>query len=203
MGVPRKIFREQQDDVWQRLSNELGGEFFNKKGRRQDKLTVKADPWTVTVDFHSERGYKSETLYTRLRAPYVNADGFRFSISHQGVFGFIAKMIGLNDIQIGDEAIDRMFKIKATDKEQVVALLSGSRIRALLAGEPGVHIHVRDADTWFVDEFPEGVDELVIEVEGEVNDLARLESLYVLFATFLHALCHIGAAYEDDPQLDA
>jgi hypothetical protein len=45
------------------------------------------------------------------------------------------------------------------------------------------------------------VDELRFIVAGVITDIDRLKSLYELFAEALHQLCHIGSAYEDDPQL--
>ena len=49
--------------------------------------------------------------------------------------------------------------------------------------------------------FP-GVDELYFSVVGVIKDAERLKSLYYLFAEVLNQLCHIGSAYENDPQLE-
>jgi hypothetical protein len=45
------------------------------------------------------------------------------------------------------------------------------------------------------------VDELKFHTVGIIKDLVRLQQLFELFAATLHRLCHIGSAYEDDPQV--
>ena len=40
-----------------------------------------------------------------------------------------------------------------------------------------------------------------IEVGGVIRDVAVLKGLFDLFAEVLNTLCHIGSAYENDPQL--
>ncbi len=45
-------------------------------------------------------------------------------------------------------------------------------------------------------------DELYFQVPGEIEDLGRLEGLFDLFSEVLHRLCHMGAAYQDDPHVD-
>jgi hypothetical protein len=39
-------------------------------------------------------------------------------------------------------------------------------------------------------------------VVGVIIDVDRLESLCYLFAEILNSLCHIGSAYENDPNLE-
>jgi hypothetical protein len=83
-----------------------------------------------------------------------------------------------------------------------VSLLFGNpEIRRLLAAQPSISLEVKDDEGWFGDTFPEGVDELYFQVAGVLKDVERLKLLYELFAETLNHLCHIGAAYEDDPKL--
>jgi len=156
----------------------------------------------ITLDLHGEAGYRSEVLYTRLRAPYVNPDGFRFNIYHETVFSGIAHLFGGQDVTTGFDEFDHMFVVKATDEDKVRRLCAGKKLRELVKTEPHLHLFVRNSGDWFADRFPEGVDELVLEVEGEVTDLDRLKRLYAIFAQTLHRLCRIGSAYEDDPHVE-
>ena len=45
-------------------------------------------------------------------------------------------------------------------------------------------------------EYPEGVDEVIMEIPGKVVDSERLKRLYMTFARTLSGLCETGAAYE-------
>jgi len=201
MARPLPTFRGQAGDVWHQLCRKLDGEFVEREGWRQDKVLVHVGRWTVTLDVHSEPGYKHETYYTRFRAAYINPDGFRFNIYHQSVWSGIAGLLGAQDVKTGHPEIDGAFVIKANDEKKIKLLLDNPELRRLLAAEPACHLQVRDSGDWFALQFPEGVDELVLEVEGRVESLERLERLYALFAETLHTLSHIGSAYEQDPNL--
>jgi hypothetical protein len=68
--------------------------------------------------------------------------------------------------------------------------------------QPSIYLTVKDDEGWFSTHFPQGVDELYFRVLGVIKDVEQLKSLYYLFAEILHHLCHIGSAYENDPQLE-
>ena len=201
MAQLRKIFRAYENNIWQQLTDELGGQFTDEAGWRQDNVTVHIDEWTVTLDYHCEPGYRTEHIYTRLRAPYVNADGLRFNVYHAGVFNGIAKLFGVQDVKVGHKEFDEMFVVKTNNEQKMKALCANARLRELIKTEPHIHLQVRDSGSWFAEAFPDGVDELVLEVEDNVRKLERLRRLYALFAEMLHTLCHIGSAYEDAPDL--
>jgi len=132
-------------------------------------------------------------------APYVNRDGFRFSIAPQGLVAEVGKLFGMQDIEIGDPEIDGRFVIKGNDEAKVRALFDAPRVRELVSAQPSISLKVLDDDGWFGPDFPDGVDELQFSVGGVITDIERLKKLYDLFAEVLNRLCHIGSAYEDDP----
>src|SRR5262249_38481875 len=138
---------------------------------------------------------------TRLRAPYVNPDGFRFTVYRRGVFSDIAKSFGMQDVEIGDEAFDSDFIIKGTDETKLRMLFTNPRIRDLITIQPEVHFTVKDDEGWFGPNFPEGVDELYFSVVGVITDLERLKHLYELFGETLDQLCRMGSAYENAPSV--
>ena len=199
-----KNFREHEEQVWAKLSEEIGGAFLHRtKGEgRHDKVFAKVDQWSVTLDLHSEPGYRSEVIYTRFRAAYINPDGFRFNIFKADLWDDISRVVGFQDVEVGEADFDDHFRIMGSDEDQLKRLFRHHRLKALLKQEPEAHMFVRDSGVWFQDEFPEGVDELVLEVEGEIADLTRLERMYAILAAALHTLCHVGSAYEDDPELE-
>ena len=198
MAELKEGFAKHENKLWERLSEELGGVLTDKQGMRQDKVIAKVGPWAVTLDIHSEPGYRSEHLYTRLRGPFVNPDGFRFALSHQTVFSNIGKLVGMQDINVDHEPFDKMFRIQGTDTEKIKSLFDDDFLREMVKKEPDIHIQVRDAGNWFEDYYPDEIDELIVEVEGEVKDLDRLKGLFSLFARMMNDLCRLGSAYETE-----
>jgi hypothetical protein len=197
----RNRFKNHEDEVWRKLSEELGGVFKNEQGWRHDEVKIQDGDWTVTLSFVGHIGRRLDAIYTCFRAPYVNPDRFRFELYRQELAHSLGKLFGVQDVQIGDPTVDKMFMIKATDEEKVKKLLGEAEIRKLLAAEKELHVVVRDADKYFAQEFPDGVDELVVEVPGRVEDGERLKRLYQLFALLLHAIGRFSTAYTRDTLL--
>ncbi len=102
---------------------------------------------------------------------------------------------------LGDTEFDGAFVIQGNHPQQVLDLLADAQIRDLLLKQPQMHLEVRDDEGWFGQDFPEGTDELVFQVVGEIMDTNRLAALYDLFTAILQQLCLMGCAYEDDPHL--
>lgn len=196
MASLRERFADRENELWKKISDQLGGELTDQKGSRHDKVVAQVGQWTVTLDQHSEAGYRSEHIYTRLRAPFVNPDGLRFAVSHQSIFTNIGTLVGMQDIKVEHEPFDNMFRVQGSNPDKIKSLFDDDALRELVKLEPHINIQVRDAGNWFEDWFKDEVDELVVEVEGEVKDIDRLKRLFYLFARTLDDMCRLGSAYE-------
>jgi len=196
----RGLFGPSRADVWALLAEEIGGTF-NQGGwcHSKDRVDVSVGQWQVTLNNHVESTGESTISYTQLRAPFVNADGFRFRIYRASIFTPMGKFFGMQDVEIGDEEFDTEFVIKGNNESQLRRMFANPRLRELLRAEKSVHFEVCDDEGWFSQKFPEGVDELRFRALGTIKDIDRLKQLFDLFAETLHTLCHIGSAYEDDP----
>jgi len=198
-------FASRREPLWRQLAERLGGTFVNEPGAAFDKLVVHEAPWTVTLDVHDYPGYKMAERFTRMRAPFVNADAFRFVIHRRNLFEQVTARLGLHhalgEVATGYPEIDRDFIVRSNSPDQLRRMLANPRLRALLTALPEVHFQVRPDGGQFGPQFPEGVDELYLETPGQVTDMARLATMFDLFAETLHSLCQIGSAYESDPHL--
>jgi hypothetical protein len=201
MGVLRKIFGPSQAEVWQQLCSEIGAEFIEGGFWRGNKVQAHIGEWTVTLDTYTVSTGKSHVTFTRIRAPYVNMDGFRFTIYRKSLFSGLGKLLGMQDVEIGDPDFDRDFIIKSNSATKAMALFSNEKIRRLIQAQPSIYLEVKDDEGWFGASFPQGVDELCFQVIGVIKDVERLKTLYELFAEVLNHLCHIGSAYEQDPHI--
>jgi hypothetical protein len=190
-------FGPSKDEVWRQLSEEIGAEFVERgfwKGG--SKVQAHVAPWTVTLDTYTDSSGESSTTYTRMRAPYVNPEGFRFTIYRKGFFSDLGKLLGMQDIEIGDFEFDEAFIIKGNDADRVRVLFANPKIRQMIQDQPKIRLEVKDSEGWFGPKFPEDVDELHFQVVGVIKDMERLKSLFDLFAAVLHRLCKMGSASE-------
>jgi hypothetical protein len=199
MSLLRQIFGPSKEEMWRELSSRIGAEFVDGGFWKGSKVVASSGPWTVTLDTYTVSTGKSSVTYTRLRAPYVNRDGFRFHLYRAGIFSQLGKFLGMQDIPIGDVEFDRQFIVKSNHPDQARKLLANGELRALLLRQPAVSFSVVDDEGWFGQHFPEGVDELHFQVVGVIKDVDRLKLLFDLFAETLDTLCVIGSAYETPP----
>ena len=153
----------------------------------------------ITLDSYTVSTGHSHHHFTRFRAPYVNPDGFRFRIYRKHFFTPLAKLLGIQDIEIGQSEFDHAFVIQGNDEERVRALFADESIRHLVAAQPDVSFMVRGDRGWFSRIHPEGVDELYFQAHGIIKDLPRLKELFALFGLVLDRLCELGSAYESSP----
>lgn len=199
MGLMRDVFGPSKDEVWKQLCAEIGAEFVDRGVWRGNMVQARVGQWTVTLDTFTVSTGKSSVTYTRVRAPYVNPDAFRFKIYRKGLFSDIGKLLGMQDIEVGYPAFDDAFIIKGSDEMRLRSLFMNARLRDLLEAQPSIYLEVKDDEGWFGTTFPEGVDELYFQVTGVIKDVDRLKGLFDLFAETLNDLCRIGSAYASDP----
>jgi hypothetical protein len=199
MGSWRSMFGPCKEDIWRQLTTEIDAQYVPGGFWKGDKVQATHGEWTLTLDTYAVSTGKTTVVFTRMRAPYVNPDGFRFTVYRKGIFTDIAKRFGMQDVEVGDEAFDRDFVVKGTDEGKLRDLFANPRIRELLAAKPELQLTVKDDEGWFGPSFPDGVDELYFAVPGVIKDVERLKRLYALFGETLDQLCRMGSAYREPP----
>ena len=202
MGVLRNWFGPGKDEVWGQLARELRADFVDGGFWRGSKVQASVKEWSVTLDTYTVSTGKSHITYTRMRAPYVNKDGFRFRIFRKGFFSELGKLFGMQDVEVGHPWFDEEFIIQGNHVDKLRLLFADPSIRQLIEAQPAIRLEVKDDEGWFGNHFPDGVDELHFQVVGIIKDIERLKSLYDLFAKTLDRLCEIGSAYGNDPQIE-
>ena len=202
MGILRQLFGPSKNEVWQKLSHEVEGEFHEGGFWKGSKVEIRQGEWTLTLDTYTVSNGKTSTTYTRIRTPYINKDNFRFTVYRKSIFSGIGKMLGMQDVEVGHFQFDEDFIIKGTDEYKLRQLFENDKIRELISVQPRIHLEVKDDEGFFGSDFPQGVDELYFRVVGVIKDTERLKKLFDLFAEVLNHLCQIGSAYEDDPRMD-
>jgi hypothetical protein len=201
MSFLRNLFGPSRDEIWQQFAAAVGGNFSEGGFWNGGKVEATHGQWTVTLDTYTVSTGKSSITYTRMRAPYVNPDGFQFNIYRQGIFSNIGKKLGMQDVTVGYPQFDEDFIIKGNDEAKLRRLFANAKIRELIAAQPEINFCVRDDEQkfWGGRNFPSGVDELYFQVTGVIKDVDRLKLLYDLFSEALDELCRMGSAYEKNP----
>jgi hypothetical protein len=196
-------FGPSKDEVWRQLSQEIGAEFVEGGfwASAGSKVQAHVGPWIVTLDI-GRSDEDGKTPVTRMRSPYINPEGFRFSIHRKSVFSDMGKLLGMQDIEVGDPEFDEAFIIKGNDEGKVCGLFANPKIRQMIQDQPKIRLDVKDSEGWFGPKFPEDVDELHFEVLGVIKVVERLKALFDLFATVLDQLCRIGSAYRQEPGVE-
>ncbi|MEL6674373.1 MAG: DUF3137 domain-containing protein [Bacteroidota bacterium] len=192
----RKRFKNSKRAIWQELSKQLGADYFQGKWTKPDRVEAYVGEWVVTMDTYTV----DKVVFTRLRAPYVNWDDFRFKIFRSQFYHRIGKKFGMQDVIVGYPEFDDAFIIQGNDERKLKAFFSHPEIREIISYQPSINLEIRPDAPLFHKKFPEDVNELVFYVPGIIKNLNRLYDLFELFAIVLEHLCEIGTAYEDDPQ---
>jgi hypothetical protein len=198
MSLLDRFFGPTRDAVWEQFAEEIGGNFYDGGFWLGDsKVRAHSGDWIVTLDTYKDQ---HGTIFTRLRAPFVNKDGFVFTVFRDGSFED-RHSADDQDLEVGEADFDARFVIKSNNLDEVKKLFSDEKIRALLKKQPHVYFRASKESGWYSKEFPDGIGELLFLARGEIRDLGRLKELYTLFGETLDQLCRIGAAASDDPGL--
>jgi hypothetical protein len=144
MAFLRKIFGPSKAEVWRQLCQEIGAEVVHGGFWKGKKVVARVENWTITLDTYTVSTGQSSTTYTRMRAPFMNADGFRFAIYRKGPLSKLGKALGMQDIEVGYSELDRDFIIKGNDQAKIHALFSNERIRELIRSQRSMRFQIKE-----------------------------------------------------------
>jgi hypothetical protein len=197
VSILRKWFGPSQGEVWRQLSEKMGATLAKGGFGKSDRVDVSHEDWTISLDAYYNPGTK--TMFTRFTAPYVNPDGFRFTIYRHGFFSDLGKRLGMQDVEVGFQEFDENFVIKGNDESKLRALFSDVAVREQLSAQKSVHLSIESGAGWFRKDDPPTNDRLTFQVPGVIKDVERLEQLFLLMSATLDRLCDIGSAYAARP----
>ena len=198
MGYFKSLFGPCREEVWTALRAQIGGEVIPGTFWRGERLQVAVGEWTVTLDEYTVMVMAGRVPvaipHTRMRAPFPNPSGFRFSIHRASVFSYLGTLLGMQDIQVGFPEFDEAFVIKGNNEAAVQSFCTSERLRALVTAQPKFQLSIHDDDGWFGTKYPPGVDVLVFDIAERIREVDRLKGLYDVFGETLHRLSEMGLA---------
>jgi hypothetical protein len=203
MGFFEGVLGPSREEVWKQLCAKIGADFVEGGFWKGDKVQAHFKNWTITLDTYTVSTGHAHQTFTRIRAPFVSRDEFRFRIYRKTAFSDLGKMIGIQDIEVGHSAqFDEDFIIQGNDESKIRTLFANQEIRRLINEQPKIRLELRDDEGFFRKHYPEGVDALYFQVPGVIKDVEQLKRLFDLFAEVLEELNRIGTAAEESPGVD-
>jgi hypothetical protein len=202
MGFFGGVFGPTREEVWKELCARIGADFVEGGFWKGDKVQARFKNWTITLDTYTVSAGHTHQTFTRMRAPFVSREEFRFRIYRKTAFSDLGKMLGMQDIEVGHSArFDDDFIIQGNDESKIRALFANPEIRRLIEEQPKIRLELRDDEGFFRKHYPEGVDALYFQVHGVIKDVERLKKLFDLFTEVLEELYRIGTATEEKPEV--
>jgi len=192
MPEARSRFGMVKDAVWGRLEKGLADKLSDPNLLKESRIELNINDWTITLDAYTFNGKES----SRIRAPFVNNDSFKFKIFRKGFFTSLMKLIGMQDIEVGHPEFDREFIIQGNNPGKVIQLFSSDKLRQFLLEQPSIFIQIKEDEGWFSEKFPKGIDELYLEIKGNITDIEQLQNLFAIFANTLDGACVLDSAYQ-------
>jgi hypothetical protein len=191
----RELIGPVREDIWRELAKEIGADFVDGGFWSGGTVLASHGPWRITLAI-VRYGRSHATL---MRAPYVNPNGFRFWVYRKQIFSELGKMLGMQDVDVGQPEFDRDFIIQGTDETKLRQLFANARIRELISAQPHVSFGVNEPPGIFTrDVFaevpPADVDTLDFMVGGILKDKERIRLLFDLFAETLDQLYKMESA---------
>ena len=133
--------REELELLFADAARQLGGRYTaSKRGpftSRSPKVVSILQDTEVVADTYTVKSGKNSTTYSRVVAPYSFDRGPQLHIRRQHALNTIGKLLGMQDLELGDPAFDEAFMIKGPSAEAVARVLEPEHRLALLHQLPG------------------------------------------------------------------
>ena len=174
---------EQMNAAWRSAADALGFSFDSGSMRTGPTISGNVDDRPAGVHSYTKSSGKSSNRYTRYTVEFP-AIGVGLHLFRQAGVGQFLKILGAQDIVIGDPTFDEAFIVKSTDPPAVRAVLTPGRtmvLNQLLAVHP--EVVVKD-------------DQIVIDRRGSVRDADVIISTLRRLASVANVLTDAGASAE-------
>jgi hypothetical protein len=103
----------------------------------------------LTLDKFTRHHGKSSTTYTRIVLFLNRQAGLQLDLSTEGMFSKIGKLLGMQDIHTGDEALDQRYVIRGQPEDQVTRLLLSYDLRQKLIEAPALHVKINGQEIYY------------------------------------------------------
>ena len=112
-------------DSWTQAAEQLGGKFVAASGswlkRKGCYVEVVIGDISVRLDYYVVSTGKSHITYSRTGT--ATSTSKRLRVYRSNIFSSVGKVLGMQDLLVGDDAYDDMFIIKSDDEDWAIRVL--------------------------------------------------------------------------------
>lgn len=181
------IFGESKDERLEKFSSLTQGNLLNPGGFKPKKVVIPHDNHQIHVYYYSVMVGNVPVTYTHFSTVISAYKPFQFRVVKDGFFLKIAKKLGHQDIEIGDENFDQMFVIESDD-EQLPRKILTPKVKQTLIKHPSATLELKKSQGAFEAKLPENQKALIFQVPSEIKDLDALLDITEMFKSLLDAL---------------
>jgi hypothetical protein len=203
----------QVQEVWKQLADEIGALYISTEDYNLTEMSHfskaystdygvvihKVRGWAITLDSYRtvrDSGYRaSGKIIVLMKAPISTRAGFRFAVYPKTFLSSAGKLVGMQDIEVGNAGFDRDYIIKGTDEEKVRALLASEKLRQMFRSSKEVNLSIRGCEAEGPTTLFGMSDQLYWSRRGwgsVTKDKRLLKLLFELFEEALDQLYSIG-----------
>ncbi len=157
--------REQALGAWQALAQELGLRYTPGNLWRQVKAEGEVRGYSVSIADEAHLENQQHSVSTRIRTGFQRPLALGLKLARAGALSGLGKLLGSQDIQLGNHVFDRAFIVQGQDPDQIFKLFSPRLQQACLRYD-------RDVGPLMLDD--KG---LSFEAQGLVSDKQRLRKI--------------------------
>jgi hypothetical protein len=171
--------------AWQEFANERGGIVeLNPESQPSLKYIQLPLGTSGNITFMPELHVGNPSPDGNIIAFYPAVDNFVFALHTEKFIDQVGKLLGMQDIVIGDSELDTRFVIQSNDPNRFKAILQNPQVRTLLLERPEINLRVYPSGDKLPlgSNVPGGQHALHYKQHGRLDSFEELQAVYQLFA---------------------
>ncbi len=124
MGITQS---KRANESWTHAARRLGFEFYPGGVLSPRSMSGRLGDYRVVVDTYSRGSGKNRRTYTRFRVLYPQPLRLGLRLTREGFFSGFGKLLGTQDIEVGDLTFDSDILVKGSDPRKVIEFLTPPR----------------------------------------------------------------------------
>jgi hypothetical protein len=178
-GVIAYLRRQARQQAWSELAARTGLTFEPGGIFSRTVVTGNYRGRPLTLDTFTRHSGKNSTTYTRIQLGVNNPSALSLAIYDENVLSKVGKALGVQDIQTGDDELDRRFIIKGQPEPVIASLFTSISLRQKLLEAHSVHVEVKGQQVYW-------------QQRGAESNADYLQSLFDLLSDLAEAVDRAG-----------
>lgn len=186
--------------VWRDFADSKGGQVVEDQSKTNSPIIsmhIPVEGTDTSINFAPFRlkGDNKKEKGTSASIHFAPRESFVFSIRSEKGMDQIGKMMGVQDIQMGDQEFDERFLIQGSDPGKVVHLFAELNLRDLLLSQNTADLRLVHESDHFPAELkvPKGRHAVVYGHNDRPDKFEQLEAIFQILTTVVHRLGLIPA----------